>query len=211
MAWSPAPQAEAILAAAEGVGVPLTLHIPRTPFHGNEVEKRNVLMRLAMVHAEPMVDWIFIQDADEYVVHAAPDIREIVAGIEQHAISYALEEYLDPFVDLAHDGGVARTLPLPSTWRVSLRAMYRALPEMQYVGTHHTLGGWIPADHLHSRRWEWLWGHSDNCEAYDLREHLIVRHENPRRTALRRQQSAAYYTTREELGIEDQNVQIPSR
>jgi hypothetical protein len=87
--------------------------------------------------------------------------------------------------------------------------MYRALPGMEYIGTHHTIGGWVPVG-SRQRRWEWLWGHSNQCQAYDLREALIVRHENPRRTALRREQAASYYRVREELKIEDQNVLEPS-
>ena len=202
--WSPAAEPDAVVAAAEAVGLPLTLHVPREPFAGNEVEKRNLLMRLAMVHAEPMEDWIFVLDADEYIVHVDPTFRDELAATEEHIVGHALEEYLDPYVALGQDGGVARFTTLPTTWRVDLRGFYRALPGLSYVGTHFTIGGYVDGE------WVWLWGHPDKVPQRDLREMLIVRHENPRRVALRRELAAGYYAARDELGIESPDVLAPT-
>lgn len=199
MDWSPAPEAEAVLAAAEGVALPLTLHIPRAPFEGNEVEKRNLLLRLALVHTESENDWIFVCDADEYVIHA--DTRSLLdAG---PVATCLLEEYFDPFTQLGPDGGVAKSLPLPNTWRTPVRRFYRALPGLQYVGTHYHVGGWSLGE------WVWLDG-PGKCEAFELRENVILRHENPRRAELRRQQAATYYSTRDELAIESETVAQPT-
>jgi len=202
MDWSPMTEAEAVLAAAEGAGLPLTLHIPRKPFAGNEVEKRNLLLQVAFAHAQPE-DWIFVIDADEYVVHADPNIREIIASVEGNVITYELEEYLDPVTELGTDGGVARMMPLPNTWRVKLRCIYRALDGLQYVGTHFRVGGFVDG------KWHWLYGNPAMEQAFDLRERLILRHENPRRTMMRRQQAANYYAARDELKIEDTEAPAP--
>lgn len=204
MDWSPAPEAEAVLAAAEGVGVPLTLHIPRVPFHGNEVEKRNLLLRLALVHAEIGIDWIFVCDADEYVVHVGEDFVSHLTQVHTNVVACSLEEYFDPFTQLGPDGGVAKNLPLPNTWRTDVRRLYRALDGLQYVGTHFHVGG-----RRYNGAWEWLDG-DGKVEAYFLREELILRHENPRRVELRRQQAAMYYSARDELAIESQNVLHPT-
>lgn len=198
--WSPAPEAEAVLAAAEGVGVPLTLHVPRAPFQGNEVEKRNLLLRLAMVHTHDYEDWIFVVDADEYIVHVGEGVGEILSHVEEYVASCLLEEYFDPFTQLGEDGGVARLQPLPNTWRTPVRRFYRALPDLAYYGTHFQVGGM-------SRRsgWAWLDG-PEKGSAYELRENLILRHENPRRAMLRREQASTYYSVRDALQIEDPDV-----
>lgn len=203
MNWSPAPEAEAVLAAAEGVGVPLTLHIPRVPFHGNEVEKRNLLLRLAKVYATTDRDWIFVCDADEYVVHASPDLPAILDDVAEDVAICLLEEYFDPFTQLGQaDGGVAKHLPIPNTWRADVRRFYRALHGLEYRGTHYRVGGFSHGE------WVWLDG-PGKCQAHFLRDDLILRHENPRRVELRRQQASAYYATRDRLEIESENELQP--
>lgn len=196
LAASPIQEAQTILETAEGAGVACTLHRPVEPFYGNEIEKRNLLMRLAMVHAEPMRDWLIVLDGDEYIVDHAVDFRDQLERTDRLVATYALQEYMDP--DRPEMPlNVARMRSLPNVWQVPIRSIYRALPGLSYRGTHYAIGAEIDG-----RTTTWLWGHPDQVPELDLTAFLRVRHRNPLRPMLRREQAAGYYRARDEMRIE---------
>ena len=68
---SSGPQVDAIVAAADGMG--LTLFQPVAPWVGDQVAKRTFMFRLAdMVCQEG--DWLFVVDADEIVTDVPADL-----------------------------------------------------------------------------------------------------------------------------------------
>lgn len=68
-------QADAIVAAADGYGMGLTLHQPPEPWHGDQVAKRTFMFNLAALIAGPG-DWLYIADADEIVTQVPADLYE---------------------------------------------------------------------------------------------------------------------------------------
>lgn len=195
LAASPIQEAQTILETAEGAGVACTVHRPVEPFYGNEIEKRNLLLQLALVHAEPMLDWLIVLDGDEYIVDHAADFRDQLERTDRHVATYALQEYLDPNRP-EMPLNVARMRSLPDVWQVPIRSIYRALPGLTYRGTHYSVAGEIDGTTT------WLWGHPAQVPELDLSSFLRVRHRNPLRPLQRRQQAAGYYRARDELRIE---------
>jgi len=68
---SPGPQVDAVVAAADGMG--LTLFQPSAPWVGDQVAKRTFMFRLADQVCQPG-DWLFIVDADEIVTDVPADL-----------------------------------------------------------------------------------------------------------------------------------------
>lgn len=64
-------QADAILFGAAEQGLGVTVHQPRTPWVGNEVEKRRYAHRLAAG-----ADWLLVLDGDERVIERPDDLLE---------------------------------------------------------------------------------------------------------------------------------------
>lgn len=80
-------QVAAIVESAHVLNIGVTVHRPKTAWRGNEVAKRNHLVRLALQETEE-TDWLLQLDADELIVHAPPDLaqrleqaQEDVAGV----------------------------------------------------------------------------------------------------------------------------------
>jgi hypothetical protein len=72
-------QAEAIAHVAAGAGMGCTIHAPRQPWWGNEVEKRDFMFRLGSTMAEPG-DWFLRIDADEVLTQVPDDTRTLLAA-----------------------------------------------------------------------------------------------------------------------------------
>lgn len=69
---SPGPQVDAVVAAADGMG--LTLFQPSQPWQGDQVAKRTFMFRLADQVCQPG-DWLFVVDADEVVTDIPADLQ----------------------------------------------------------------------------------------------------------------------------------------
>lgn len=192
---SPVAEAQTIVETAEGAGVALTMHRPAGPFQGNEVEKRNLLLSLALVSCQPE-DWLLVIDGDMYIRHLERDrLMEALAATDRLAASYALEEYMDMHnPDQPMD--VARTMLLDNVFQSPLTTLYRAVPGMRYEGSHHSLAADIDGERV------WLWGHPEKVEPLHVMDMLVVRHRNVLRTQWRRKQAADYYEQRDRLEIE---------
>lgn len=91
---SPAEQAQAILASAQGAGIEAVLHVPRDVWFGNEIEKRTFSFDLAHQIATPGEDWLWILDGDE-VITEANGLRDALEETSLEAASVWMEEVND--------------------------------------------------------------------------------------------------------------------
>lgn len=193
---SPTLEAETLIETCEGAGVAMTMYRPSEPYWGNEVEKRNLSVRLAMVSATQMEDWVVVLDGDQYIRHVNKvAVRNQLKLTDKHVAELVVEEYMDPHnPDQPLD--IARHRFLGSVHHTYVRQMYRCLPNLGYEGAHYCVHGDVDGVKT------WLWGHPEMVEAERIEDHLIVRHRNILRTAERRQQAAFYYEQRDRLRIE---------
>lgn len=75
-------QADTIARTAAGAGIGCTIHSPRQPWWGNEVEKRNFMFGLGALMAGPD-DWFLRIDADEVFTQVPPDTRTLLSATRQ--------------------------------------------------------------------------------------------------------------------------------
>lgn len=89
---SPGPQVDAIVAAADGMG--LTLFQPTGPWVGDQVAKRTFMFRLADQVCQPG-DWLFVVDADEIVTDVPADLMAQLEQARDEGFLAALVEQSD--------------------------------------------------------------------------------------------------------------------
>lgn len=176
---SPAEQAAAVLYAARGAGIGVTVHVPPHPWVGNECEKRSFLFDAAHLAAEPYEDWLLVIDADEVVE---------VVGTFRDALTEAVEDVAE--VLLVEGDGVSPA-----------RRLFRAQPGgIRVVGTHSTYLGadgralWAPVGPLEPA-----------AQLYDFR----IRHRPTARSVTREQAQERYCRVRDEVGAEAPGVLAP--
>ena len=192
-------QADAVVRAAEAVGLGLTLYQPTQPWEGNEVEKRNMTIRLAETIATPYTDWYVVIDADEVVLDCKPGFREQLARTDKLVATYGLTEWMpDPHSDEAREQ-FAQLVYEPPTWTVQIRAMYRALPNLRYQGAHYVVAG------EHEGEDVYLFGltpHHNLEPAEEMHRYLRVEHRNRQRNVARARAAKEYYAIRDSANIE---------
>lgn len=115
-------QADTIARAAAGAGIGCTVHVPREPWWGNEVEKRSYMFRLAMTMAEPGIDWLVRVDADEVFTQVPPDTRKLLAEADLDVAEVTMWERGD---------GQDSQFPL--------RVAFRALPGIRVQQAHYVV------------------------------------------------------------------------
>ncbi|MCQ9178721.1 hypothetical protein KMT30_06685 [Streptomyces sp. IBSBF 2953] len=115
-------QADTIARAAAGAGIGCTIHVPREPWWGNEVAKRDSMFRLAMTMARPGVDWLLRVDADEVFTQVPVDTKKSLAETDLDVAEVTLWERGD---------GVDSQQPL--------RVLYRALPGIRIQQAHYVV------------------------------------------------------------------------
>jgi hypothetical protein len=206
-------QHEAITKTAEAAGLGLTLHVPREPWRGNEVAKRNHLMGLANLVAEPWRDWILVIDADEVVLEAPP--KDVVLGMlaetTERAALVGFSQRHDhyrwmPTDDPEHfpTDPIIKDCDAPSISAGRTRRLFRADPSMRLEGTHyHYRVG--PEDDPTD-----LWQVQGAAAAADLSA-LVIEHRHEFRDAQRRDAGEHYYRVRKELALETPPVPILPR
>lgn len=128
---------DAIIKAAEAVGMGITLHIPSQVYEDNEVEKRNLIFRLGEAVATPEEDWYFILDADEVVIEDPPNLREDLANTSLDVGSAQMVEHIDWHRNEQMEQ-VARAGFASSRTLAESRRFYRAIPGLRCVGNHYT-------------------------------------------------------------------------
>ncbi|WP_329214806.1 hypothetical protein OG352_05220 [Streptomyces sp. NBC_01485] len=115
-------QADTIARAAAGAGMGCTVHVPREPWWGNEVEKRDYMFRLAMTMAQPGVDWLLRVDADEVFTQVPIDTKKALGETDLDVAEVALWERGD---------GEDSQQPL--------RVLFRALPGIRIQQAHYVV------------------------------------------------------------------------
>lgn len=113
-------QAEIIGHTAAGAGMGCTIHSPRTPWWGNEVEKRDAMFRLASTMVQPG-DWFLRIDADEVLTQVPPDTKTLLAATPLDVAELMIWER----------GEEAGASPL--------RALFRALPGIGVQQAHYVV------------------------------------------------------------------------
>lgn len=194
-------QAEAILAACETQGAACVVHRPRDVFYGNEVEKRNLSLRLA---AAFQPDWVMVIDADTTVMQTDPDaVRDTLANTSLLAATYTLLDTKDLLDSPA--AGYARTTDVSTEWTTRARFVYRWTDDLEYGPAHWTVSG------TYNGVRRWVRGPEltvdppagfDPVDAVDLADMLVVYHRREDRPLVRRQAADGYLTNRDLAGAE---------
>lgn len=174
--------------AASGMG--LTLFQPERPFRGNEVEKRNLSLRLALSITTP-ADWLFVIDADEVLEPVRGDALSKLEGTELDCATVSVVRRLDPQPG-SEDEFVARCSGGPES-PSPVRRLIRALPSLSYAGNHYTIvdGERVLAPDSYFAE-----------ESLDLSGSVRLDHRKHLRDAYRLERGAAFYTARDESCIE---------
>lgn len=169
-------QAEIILHTAAGSDMGCTIHAPRTPWLGNEVEKRSAMFDLAMPFTTED-DWLFVIDADEIVTHYPNDVREQLGKLSVDVAEVQLWERGD------QDNAF------------TARRLFRAIRGIKYDGCHYVVT--VPS----SDGLKVLSGDPDRQSLSPAGELWDVRmeHRSTQRTALRNGFKNQYYAKLPEI------------
>lgn len=199
-------QAETILRAAETAGVGCTIHRPSQLFFGNEIEKRNLSLKLAAPFCEEG-DWILVWDGDYHTMRCDPEIvRAELAATDCLAATYTLLEGRDYMS--GEDEALekfARESYVSTEWTLFTRGIYRWAPDLHYEKAHFLMNG------TYEGRKVWVYGpdlipgaHPDEigCQALNLGRSLVVYHRRDERPFARREAANGYYRVRDATGIE---------
>lgn len=191
-------QVDAIRLAAEAVDMELVLHQPNDIFWGNEIEKRNLTLKLAGAIATPDEDWVVVMDADMHPMKV--NNESIRWDLENTKLNVATMTVLEG-KDMLQDEtlrAVAQTVALDHEWTTRCPLVYRYHPSLKYGPTHWAVSRKV------GRRIGWLWGPTPlGLEtALNLDASLVCYHRSQDRTLLRKQAAENYYETRDRRGIE---------
>ncbi len=162
----------AVCAAARKAGIAARVRIPRDIWE-SQVHKRAALMYDAGEYA----DWILVIDADEYIARADGDI--VRAGLDSTDANVGIVTHRN-----LHQGWTADN---PDPPRAGMnRRLYRAGTTVVVVHSGYIRDG----EHLHV------------ADPVDLREHLVIEHDNWNRGDERNQRSKDYRRNRETARVE---------
>lgn len=190
-------QAEAILSACEASGVACTIHRPNDLFHGNEVEKRNLTLKLAGTYLEPDRDWVLIFDADVHMFKVNPDrVRGELERTTRMIASYTVIDGIDYLSDPEMAEYVAKE-DYATEWTLRTNDIYRWHPSLMYGPQH-----WMLSRDIDGER-QWL-RHSDNSvpPVLDLNASMVAYHRTANRSKVRTDAQLAYYQARDLHGVE---------
>jgi hypothetical protein len=178
---------EAITHAATAAGIGLTLHVPTTPFLGNEVEKRNLMLRLAATVGEPMVDWVFTIDGDEIVTYASSLVRTDLEDTILHVAETTTKESSPAEDDRQREAYEAGARPY--------RHLMRLLPNLRVAGAHWVYWGDHPDDGTLCL--QGVRGVHRVEPALDLTHGVTKEHRHAWRGKQRQQNATDYYRVRD--------------
>lgn len=159
----------------------LTLHVPKTVWAGNEVEKRTFLFSLAWACATEG-DWFFVMDADQEVIELPDDFRKRLETVKEDVGE-------THFVDTA--ALAANHADWPPYFTV--RNLFRAQPI--HLDTNHISYGTADG--------RWLWGDASRKvePCFDMTD-LLIEHHPDKRPNERQQAKLVYYANRDEERVE---------
>jgi hypothetical protein len=184
-------QVSAIVESAHVLDIGVTVHRPKRAWRGNEIEKRNHLVQLALQETEPE-DWLLQLDADEQIAFAPPDLhRRLEEAEEDVAGVYFFQrntKLLEP------DNSVPKFNPLTMTEGFyGHRILFRAQRDLHIEGAHY---GYV-ANGTYLRGKE-----HDPSPALDLPD-LKVEHRHNFRMPSRNIAACEYYEARALHQIEE--------
>jgi hypothetical protein len=166
-------------------GVDLCLFQPDQPWAGNETEKRQRMLDLALKRAY-RGDWLVVWDCD-YRLMDAPDPAWIRGRLQATDLDVAT-------ISFTEDPLAASRLSAHDFYPMAM--FLRAVPGIKMDGNHHT---YVLPD---GRRSHILRRPVENeAEALDLGEVRIL-HDVQRRSLERRARQTAYYEARDVQGVE---------
>lgn len=121
-------QAEAVLASCEAAGAGCLVHRPSEPFYGNEVEKRNLSLRLAATF-DP--SWVIVFDGDFQMTSCREDsVLHDLTTTGRHVGAYTIRD---------EHGAQA------------FRGVYRWTSDLRYERTHYDVRGTYEGETLRLR------------------------------------------------------------
>jgi hypothetical protein len=213
-ARSGAEQAEAITLAAHSVGMGVTVVQPNEKLW-TEVGKRAACFKMLEAFAEPMVDWCFVIDGDELVTDGSEKFKRDLAAVpgDTHCAAARIHNALDPFAEPSADNDVSaktaeiyRKMPVDPRGICFLQSRFwRVMHNMTVRGTHWNYFGtdaegveWNIRPDIGNQHVEGF----PKTEIAQLDSMPTLEHRKNWRTKYRREQKAAYYAVRDELGLE---------
>lgn len=130
-------QVAAIVESAHVLNIGVTVHRPKTAWRGNEVAKRNYLVRLALQETEE-TDWLLQLDADELIEFAPPDLAQRLESAEEDVAGV----YFFQRNTKQPDPSTAKSVPdfNPLTMVEGFyghRILFRANPTLRIEGAHY--------------------------------------------------------------------------
>lgn len=183
-------QMRIITEVARGLRIGLTTHTPTTTWIGNEVAKRNHVLKLAeLVTRED--GWYLVLDADCIVTGVHPEWFQVVEKVANDGYG-------------AMNIGVREVQNIPGVTQTDthapVRLMYRAVRGLEYGPSHWTVSYEDPDAELGRT---YLWGDRSfrPVDAYDGTSYLRIDHRHEV-TAERDLAQRQYYARRDKLGIE---------
>lgn len=156
----------------------LTIHTPSAPFAGNEVEKRQLMLDLALARTgsdDFMIPW----DADFHLEDGARDLRPDLEVLTLSGARWADVEIND-------------STHLTLGW-YTLRLLWRAMPGMRFVRNHFTTRYPDGVETIVQPKQHDAPGHQLGVR---------IRHAPNDRAPGRRERQVKYYENRERLGAE---------
>ncbi len=162
-------QADTIARTASGAGIGATIHVPRSPWWGGEVEKRDWMFKFAGLMTTAS-DWLLVIDADEVLTAIPPDTRML---LEKSELDVAELRIWD------RDG--SETMD---------RRLLRADPGLSVEGAHYVWTAPGPSGKKVLRGNQSLHNLAPAEPLWDLR----MEHRNRQRPAYRQQAKQEYYT-----------------
>lgn len=211
---SPLEQADAVMRAADAVGIGCTLVRPNQ-LMWTEQQKRDYCFRILETMATPMQDWVTIIDADEVIVEGSPSWKVELDSLpdDTHCAAGWLLNRVDPtatnptpnHTDITPK--LHRTFELNTEYKTGQSRFWRCMHDMRVVTTHYTFTGRDDAGTVWNIRPDIdNSGVSDDLPQTDVATPMdimpVFDHRDVWRTAARRADKRGYYHLRDELGLE---------
>lgn len=210
---SPIEQADAVMRAADSVGIGCTLVRPNELLW-TEQQKRDYCFRLLETMATPHVDWVTIIDADEVVVSESAKWKDELADApdDSHCAGAWILNRIDPTATSPAPNNTEKTpeihrnIELDAEYKTGQSRFWRVMRDMRVERTHYNFTG-IDQNGVRVN----IRPDIDNRAVPDLPQTEILTpwevmpvfdHRDVWRTAARRREKRDYYTLRDELGIE---------
>lgn len=200
---SPITEVEAIVTAADAIGIGLTLDRPKDVWVNGESDKRSYLFSLAETIGTPGEDWTFVIDADEVVSEGTPRVKEELEATDCHSAYGRLEQWWPDVMEETKKAEIARMFPHPTIIGENQTRYFRILKHMRVDTTHFTyVGDWNGVSYsLRGDKSGERLGYT-SCKILDPMRVTRIEHRDPMRDATRKLDKKAYYEDRDRTGIE---------